>query len=91
MTQRNGGELRGNSADRRARKLFLLNKKGDGVQAPCHECSNVVTYETMIVDRIIPGIQGGRYTRDNIQIHCHTCSDLQGYALGFGAKHLVTA
>jgi hypothetical protein len=83
-------DLRGNSKDRRARKLFLLNKKGDGRTAPCHECGMRVGYDDMIVDRIDPGKNGGRYTRDNIDVHCKTCSDLQGYAMGFGAKHLVS-
>lgn len=46
--------------------------------AQCHECSTLVTYDTMMVDRINLGINGGRYTRDNIQIHCPTCSHRQG-------------
>lgn len=46
--------------------------------AQCHECSTLVTYQTMMVDRIKLGIDGGRYTRDNIQIHCPTCSHRQG-------------
>jgi hypothetical protein len=83
-------DLRGNSKDRRARKLFLLNKDGDGRNAPCHECGTVVDYDTMVVDRIDPGKFGGRYVRGNIQIHCHPCSMKQGYALGMGAKYLVT-
>lgn len=78
---RNGGDARGNSEDRRARKWFLLKRDGNGVKAPCCECGAMVTYLTMCVDRIKPGIDGGRYTRDNIQIHCGTCSNQQGLEL----------
>jgi hypothetical protein len=81
-------DLRGNSKDRRARKLFLLNRDGDGLTAPCHECGGAVDYDTMIVDRIDPGKFGGRYVRENIQIHCNTCSLHQGYVLGMGAKYV---
>ena len=81
---------RGNTKDRRARKMFLLNKHGNGVHAPCHECSTPVEYDTLVVDRIIPGRDGGRYTRDNIQIHCFPCSYLQGYKTGMG-RQLVNA
>ena len=78
---RRGGDRRGNTKDRRARKLFLLNKHGDGVTAPCHECGTEVDYDTMVVDRIEPG---GTYGRTNIRIHCYTCSHKQGYAMGIG-------
>ncbi|AAN02141.1 HNH endonuclease [Mycobacterium phage Barnyard] len=85
------GNDRGNTRDRYARKMFLLEKHGRCIVlvegewtnvvawvAQCWECSTLVTYDTMIVDRIIPKSKGGRYTRDNIQIHCPTCSHKQG-------------
>jgi hypothetical protein len=87
-------DLRGNSKDRRARKLFLLNQVTeqnpvpDGVHAPCWECGKTVTYDTMIVDRIDEGKFGGRYVRQNIRIHCEDCSLQQGYRLGMGAKYV---
>lgn len=95
-------DLRGNSRDRKSRKIFLLCRDGNGVEfetveqvvdsaiAPCHECGAEVDYHTMIVDRIDPGKNGGRYTRDNIQIHCSTCSLRQGYRLGMGATRTTT-
>ncbi|QGH80085.1 HNH endonuclease [Gordonia phage NHagos] len=47
--------------------------------APCHECGEPVTFETMCVDRHpVSGEQGGRYTRDNIAVHCAGCSGRQG-------------
>jgi 5-methylcytosine-specific restriction endonuclease McrA len=69
---------RGSAKDRRSRKLFLLNKFGNGAAAQCWECSTLVTYATMIVDRIIDGNRGGRYTRNNIRVHCPLCSSRQG-------------
>jgi hypothetical protein len=83
---RNGGEKRGNSYDRKARRLFLLVKFGDGETAPCWECSVTVDFSTLVVDRIKMGVDGGKYTRDNIRPHCKTCSDLQGYNAGIGAN-----
>ncbi|WAB09582.1 HNH endonuclease [Gordonia phage Wooper] len=51
----------------------------DGSTALCHECGAVVSFDTMCVDRHpIPGEQGGRYTRDNIAVHCVGCSGRQG-------------
>jgi 5-methylcytosine-specific restriction endonuclease McrA len=78
--RRNTNE-RGSSHARRARKLFLLNRDGDGTEAPCWECGTIVTFATMIVDRIIPGHLGGTYRRNNIRIHCSPCSARSGAAL----------
>jgi hypothetical protein len=75
--RRNSNE-RGNASNRRARKLWLLNEFGDGVKAPCWECGTLVDFDTMIVDRITPGEQGGTYRRNNIRVHCVGCSGRQG-------------
>lgn len=73
---------RGSSYDRRARRAWLLSPAagfgGDGDKVPCWECGAMVNNRTMIVDRIVPGEQGGRYTRANIRPHCQTCSCRQG-------------
>lgn len=68
---RAGGEKRGNSKDRRARKLWMLASFGDGTVAPCVHCLNELSYETIEADRIIPG---GSYRRDNVQPACRTCN-----------------
>ncbi len=77
-----GVDDRGSSYDRRRRRNFLLSPAsglgGAGDMVPCWECGAMVRYKTLIVDRIIPGEQGGRYTRDNIRPHCCTCSGRQG-------------
>jgi hypothetical protein len=72
---------RGSATQRRKRKQALLERDGDGSTASCWECLTVVTYTTMICDRIIPGIRGGKYTLDNLRIHCASCSGLQAGAL----------
>lgn len=72
------GNQRGNSHSRRLRKLWLLKVCGDGISAPCWECLTLVTFESMVVDRIIPAHQGGTYARNNIRVHCHVCSNREG-------------
>lgn len=69
---------RGNTRQRKARKLWLLTTFGDGTKAPCWECGFLVTTDTIVVDRIIPYIEGGTYRRNNIRVHCETCSHRQG-------------
>lgn len=59
-----GADKRGNSRDRAARRAWILLTFGDGTSAPCAltlvgSCAGTVTNETMEVDRIIPGAQGG--------------------------------
>lgn len=89
---------RGNTKDRRARRLWLLSPEagwgGDGQSAPCweHGCRTRVDYVTMVVDRIVPGSrrtpeypQGGTYERRNIRPQCQYHARLQGYQLGWGA------
>lgn len=61
---RAGGEKRGNAADRRARKTWMLATWGDGITCPCIHCGAILTYETVEADRIIPG---GSYRHDNVQ------------------------
>ena len=71
---RAGGEIRGNSHDRKARKLKLLRVYGNGQTAPCIHCTIPVDYSTMEVDKIIPGSQGGRYVWANIHVSCFGCN-----------------
>jgi 5-methylcytosine-specific restriction endonuclease McrA len=71
---RAGGELRGNSKDRRARRNKLLRVYGDGQFAPCIHDGVLVDYDSMEVDKIIPGSIGGRYVWDNIHVSCQPCN-----------------
>lgn len=65
---------RGSAEDRRRRKQWLLN---NGFKR-CHYCLLILTLETMTIDRIIPGCQGGTYRRDNIRPACLSCNSSEG-------------
>jgi len=72
---RAGGDLRGNSAARRARKGYLLTKFGNGVLVSCiYGCGRVLDSATVEADRIIPGSEGGSYRRDNVIPACRACN-----------------
>jgi hypothetical protein len=85
-TLKNDGHVnaRGNSHDRKARKIWMLGHFGDGIEAQCWECGATVTIDTMVADRIIPGKDGGRYVHNNIRPQCPLCSCRQGYEMGMG-------
>jgi hypothetical protein len=81
---RPGGEKRGNSKDRRARKLWMLSPEagtlrsgvwvlfgGDGEKVPCTHCGCMLDYAAVEADRIVPG---GSYRRDNVQPGCRSCN-----------------
>jgi hypothetical protein len=73
--------IRGNTAQRRARKAQLLARDGDGDTAPCWECGTRVAAAEMVADRIKAGRDGGSYQIDNLRVHCHPCSRRQGAAM----------
>lgn len=73
--------VRGSTKSRAARRLFLLNEFGDGVRTPCYRCGVLLNYDTMTVDRIIPGCEGGTYRRNNIRPACAPCNSETGGAL----------
>lgn len=71
----------GSSADRRARRQWLLDVFGDGVTCPCYRCEESLTLETLTVDRRRAGMDGGGYERGNIHPACATCNILTGLRL----------
>jgi hypothetical protein len=72
VASRHGGEKRGNSRNRAARKRYLLATYGDGETCPCvHGCGRRLTYDTVEADRIVPG---GSYRRENVQPACGPCN-----------------
>ena len=75
MCQRPGGEKRGNSEDRRNRKLWMLSPiagfGGDGEKVPCSHCGCMLDYDTVEADR---KVEGGSYRRSNIQPSCRSCN-----------------
>ena len=68
---RAGGDKRGNSRDRRARKLWMLATFGNGSECACVHCAATLTYDTVEADRIVPG---GSYRRSNVQPACRSCN-----------------
>lgn len=69
-----GPDRRGNWLARRRRKEWLLREFGDGTTAPCHSCRRPLTFETLTVDRIVGGAEGGTYRRGNIRPSCLRCN-----------------
>ena len=57
----------------------LSTTLGQGVPAcRCYRCGTLLTVDTVTVDRIKPGCQGGTYRRDNIRPACGTCNSSTG-------------
>lgn len=46
----------------------------------CFRCGTLLTLETLTVDRVIPGCQGGTYRRSNIRPECSECASKRGGA-----------
>lgn len=44
----------------------------------CYRCGTLLSVDTVTVDRIIPGCQGGTYRRNNIRPACSTCNSFTG-------------
>lgn len=72
--------VRGSSYSRRRRKQWLLDEFGDGVTAPCFAegCDAVLTFDTITVDRIQLGKDGGSYRRENIRPACPPHNSSEG-------------
>jgi hypothetical protein len=49
---------------------------GDG--EPACRCGVLLTADTLTVDRVVPGCQGGTYRRDNIRPSCQPCASSTG-------------
>lgn len=58
----------------------------------CVYCNVLLTCDTVTADRIIPGVEGGTYRRDNIQPSCARDNESQGGKLAARRrKEAVTA
>src|SRR3954464_15495803 len=68
---RAGGDKRGSSAARRARKHYLLALWGNGETCPCLYCSAPLTFASVEADRIIAG---DSYRRSNVIPACRSCN-----------------
>jgi hypothetical protein len=73
-------DKRGDSRARRNRRAWLLETFRadvdlDGEPAcRCFRCGILLTIETLTVDRIEPGRDGGTYRRENIRPACQPCN-----------------
>lgn len=84
-------DSRGSAEERRKRKVWMLSREagfgGNGKTVPCaraktHCNQAALTFETMQVDRHpLPGVLGGRYTRNNIRPLCPGCNRALGHKL----------
>jgi len=64
---------RGNSYDRRRRKVWMLKEFDKDLgpdKARCFKCKKILTYETITADRIIPGLDDGSYRHENLRPAC---------------------
>lgn len=52
----------------------------------CYRCGLALSVDTVTVDRIIPGCEGGTYRRSNIRPACGTCNSETGARLGNGRR-----
>jgi hypothetical protein len=73
----------GNATDRRVRKQWLLEQFGDGQLVACYlqislNCALVLDEQTLTVDRVLPGMNGGRYVRGTILPACGPCTSMEG-------------
>lgn len=83
---------RGSAEDRRRRRAYLVERDGwpcAGIVL-CWRCGVPLLQDddpeapgqAVTVDRIVPGAEGGRYTRDNIRAACAGCNSETGGQLG---------
>lgn len=54
---------------------------GDGISAPCFSCGKHLLFSMLQPDRIIPGVLGGTYRRDNLRPCCGACNIRSGNAV----------
>ena len=56
----------------------------------CYRCGELLTVETVTIDRIVPGCEGGSYEDDNVRPCCGLCNSRTGGRLG-RARQVVMA
>jgi hypothetical protein len=56
----------------------LPGTEGSRPACRCYRCGALLTSETVTVDRIVPGCQGGTYRRGNIRPACGPCNSETG-------------
>jgi len=56
----------------------VRDTEGSQPACRCYRCGVLLTVDTVTVDRIRPGCQGGTYRRENIRPACGTCNSSTG-------------
>ena len=76
------GNSRGNTEARRRRKAWVMEAwESDWPgRVRCYRCGRALTAAEVTLDRVVPGCQGGGYSRDNIRPACGPCNSLVGGA-----------
>lgn len=99
------GNARGSSADRRARRAWIVLSYASDIPGytRCYRCgrflfnpddTDVANSQDaedrgalpLTIDRIIPGVKGGTYRRNNIRPACAGCNSETGGALSHSKK-----
>ena len=79
------GNATGSSYARRKRKQRMLapygGHGGNGETVPCYRCKAELTYDTLTVDRIVAGMDGGTYNWRNVRPACNYCNSVTGSQL----------
>lgn len=59
---------------------IVVNRGTEGAEAACrcYRCGELLTSDTVTVDRIKPGCRGGTYRRENIRPACGRCNASTG-------------
>lgn len=87
-TPRGNGNARGSTKSRRVRKAWLVETYRADVDlngepaCRCFRCGKLLTKATVTIDRVLCGINGGTYRRENIRPACGRCNSALGGALG---------
>lgn len=64
----------------------LPGTEGAHLACRCYRCGLLLTVQTVTVDRIVPGCEGGTYARGNIRPSCQPCASHTGAVLGNARK-----
>lgn len=78
--------------ERQAEEFFYLVSVPLGSGTPacrCYRCGDLLTIDTVTVDRIKPGCKGGTYARTNIRPACGGCNSETGGALSGHARRNI--
>ena len=62
-------------------QIATVGGPGWRIACRCYRCGALLTTDTVTVDRVVPGCQGGTYVRSNIRPACGPCNSETGGAL----------